>query len=161
MNKLFVSVGLLLALNISHARQMDTNIELIQNAFNAYLEDFIDRDAAQIATHFQFPSLNPIGNPASIFHSLEEITKFWETFPLHNVYAYSTVADMALHRLSSSLYSFVFASPRYDSLSSLLFLLPLSFLFLSFFSFFLPLSFLSLLFFSFLLILPSPPRFTP
>ncbi len=39
MNKFFVGMVLLFASNISHAQQMDTNIELIQNAFNAYLED--------------------------------------------------------------------------------------------------------------------------
>ena len=121
MNKLFVGMVLLFALNISHAQQMDTNIELIQNAFNAYLEDFIDRDADQIATHFQFPSMNQIGNPARIFHSLEEITKFWETFPLQNGYAYSTVDDMAINRLSNSIYSLVFDYSRYDAADELLY----------------------------------------
>ena len=121
MNKLFVGMVLLFALNISHAQQMDTNIELIQNAFNAYLEDFIDRDADQIATHFQFPSMNQIGNPARVFHSLEEITKFWETFPLQNGYAYSTVDDMAINRLSSSIYSLVFDYSRYDAADELLY----------------------------------------
>ena len=121
MNKLFISIALLFVSNISLAQQVDTNIELIQNAFNAYLEDFIDRDADKIATHFQFPSMSQASNPDRIFHSLEEITQFWETFPLQNGYAYSTVDNMAISRLSSSIYSLVFDYSRYDAADQILY----------------------------------------
>ena len=121
MNKLFISIALLFVSNISLAQQVDTNIELIQNAFNAYLEDFIDRDADKIATHFQFPSMSQASKPDSIFYSLEEITQFWETFPLQNGYAYSTVDDMTISRLSSSIYSLVFDYSRYDAADELLY----------------------------------------
>lgn len=119
MKKLIVSLIFTLGCTSSTAQQIDTNIESIRTQYNAYLEDFIARDADQIASHFQFPAMS--GSPARTFNNLEEITSYWSTYPLQNGYAYSTVENIAINRLSYSIYSLVFDYTRYDASDKILF----------------------------------------
>ena len=88
MKNFFVGAILLFSISSSYGEEVDPNIALIQNSFEAYLKDFIARDAVGLATHFQFPSINQLTNPNSVFHTKEEIIKFWESFPLQDGYAY-------------------------------------------------------------------------
>ena len=60
MKKLLTGAILLFSISLSYAEEVDPNIALIQNSFEAYLKDFIARDAAGLATHFQFPSINAL-----------------------------------------------------------------------------------------------------
>ena len=76
MKKLLIAAILLFSISLSYAEEVDPNIALIQNSFEAYLKDFIARDAAGLATHFQFPALIQLTTPDSVFHTKEEITKY-------------------------------------------------------------------------------------
>ena len=58
MKKSLIGAILLFSMSLSHADEIDPNIALIQNSFEEYLKDFITRDAAELATHFQLPSIN-------------------------------------------------------------------------------------------------------
>ena len=69
MKKLLIAAILLFSISLSYAEEVDPNIALIQNSFEAYLKDFIARDAAGLATHFQFPSLIQVTTPDSVFHT--------------------------------------------------------------------------------------------
>ena len=88
MKNFLVGAILLFSISSSYAEEVDPNIALIQNSFEAFLKNFIARDAVGLATHFQFPSINQLTNPSSVFHTKEEFIKFWESFPLQDGYAY-------------------------------------------------------------------------
>ena len=55
MKKFLVGAILLFSISSSYAEEVDPNIALIQNSFEAFLKNFIARDAVGLATHFQFP----------------------------------------------------------------------------------------------------------
>ena len=111
MKQLLTGAILLFSISLSYAEEVDPNIALIQNGFEAYLKDFIARDAAGLATHFQFPSLIQVTTPDSVFHTKEEIIKYWESFPLQDGYAYSTTDSLEIHRLSDPIYCLLYTSP--------------------------------------------------
>ncbi len=121
MKKLLIAAILLFSISLSYAEEVDPNIALIQNSFEAYLKDFIARDAAGLATHFQFPSLIQLTTPDSVFHTKEEITKYWESFPLQDGYAYSTTDRLEIHRLSGLIYYLALDYSRYNDADELLY----------------------------------------
>jgi hypothetical protein len=121
MKQFLIGVILLFSANLSYAQEIDPNIELIQKEFEAYLEDFIARDAVELATHFQFPSINKAAIPNSVFHTKEEITEFWDSFPLQDGYAYSTVDNLEIHRLADPIYYLDLDYSRYNDNDELLY----------------------------------------
>lgn len=121
MKKLLVAAILLFSISLSYAEEADPNIALIQNSFEAYLKDFIARDSAGLATHFQFPSLIQVTTPDSVFHTKEEITKYWESFPLQDGYAYSTTDSLEIYRLSGPIYYLHLDYSRYNDADELLY----------------------------------------
>ncbi len=121
MNKLLIGAILLFSISFSYAEKIDPNISLIQTSFEAYLQDFIARDSIRLATHFQFPSINQLTTPSSVFHTKEEIIKFWESFPLQDGYAYSTTDSLEIHRLSDPIYYLDVDYSRYNDAEELIY----------------------------------------
>ena len=121
MKQILIGAILLLAVSFSYAQEEDPNITLIQNSFEAFLKDFIARDAAGLATHFQFPSVNQITNPASVFHTKEEITKFYASLTLQDGYAYTLTDSLEIHRLSDLIYYLDLDYSRYNDADELLY----------------------------------------
>ena len=121
MRKFLTGAILLFSISLSYAEEVDPNIALIQHSFEAYLKDFIARDATRLATHFQFPSVNQLTTPTSVFHTKEEIIKFWESFPLQDGYAYSTTDSLEIHRLSDPIYYLDLDYSRYNDADELLY----------------------------------------
>ena len=121
MKQLLTGAILLFSISLSYAEEVDPNIALIQNGFEAYLKDFIARDATGRATHFQFPSLIQVTTPDSVFHTKEEITKYWESFPLQDGYAYSTTDSLEIYRLSGPIYYLDLDYSRYNDADELLY----------------------------------------
>ena len=104
MRKFLTGAILFFSNSLSYAEEVDPNIALIQHSFEAYLKDFIARDATRLATHFQFPSVNQLTTPTSVFNTKEEIIKFWESYPLQEGYAYSTTDSQENNRLTDHIY---------------------------------------------------------
>ena len=121
MKQILIGAILLLAVSFSYAQEEDPNITLIQKNFDAFQKDFISRDADALATHFQFPSLMQITTPDSVFHKKKEITEFWDSFPLQDGYAYSTIDNLIIHRLSGPIYYAGFDYSRYTDADELLY----------------------------------------
>ena len=121
MNQTLVGAIFLFSISLSYAEEIDPNIVLIQNSFQAYLKDFIARDATGLATHFQFPSVNQLTKPDSVFHTKEEITEFWASFPLQGGYAYSMTDSLEIHRLSDPIYYLDLDYSRYNDADELLY----------------------------------------
>ena len=121
MKQLLAGAILLFSISVSFAEEEDPNIALIQRSFEAYLQDFIARDATALATHFQFPSINQITTPNSVFLKKEEIITFWESFPLQDGYAYSTTDSLKIQRLSDPIYYLDLDYSRYNDSDELLY----------------------------------------
>ena len=121
MKQFLTGVIVLFSANLYCAQETDPNVALIQEEFEAYLRDFIARDAVSLATHFQFPSINKLVIPNSVFHTKEEIIKFWESFPLQDGYAYSTTDSLEIHRLSDPIYYLDLDYSRYNDADELLY----------------------------------------
>jgi hypothetical protein len=121
MKQFLTGVIVLFSVNLYCAQETDPNVALIQKEFEAYLRDFIARDAVLLATHFQFPSINKLVIPNSVFHTKEEITEFWDSFPLQDGYAYSTVDNLEIHRLADPIYYLDLDYSRYNDADELLY----------------------------------------
>jgi len=121
MKQILIGAIFLFSISLSYAEEIDPNIVLIQNSFDAFQKDFIARDAGALATHFQFPSLMQITTPNSVFHTKEEITEYWDSFPLQDGYAYSTIDNLIIHRLSGPIYYADFDYSRYTDADELLY----------------------------------------
>jgi hypothetical protein len=121
MKQFLIGAILLFSMSLSHADEIDPNIALIQNSFAEYLKDFIARDAAGLATHFQLPSINQLTTPNSVFHTKEELINFWQSFPLQDGYSYSTSDSLKIQRLSGSIYYLDLDYSRYNDSDELLY----------------------------------------
>jgi len=121
MKQFLTGIIVLFSVNLYSAQETDPNIALIQKEFEAYLRDFIARDAVSLATHFQFPSINKLVIPNRVFHTKEEITEFWGSFPLQDGYAYSAVDKLEIHRLADPIYYLDLDYSRYNDADELLY----------------------------------------
>jgi len=121
MKKFLIVAILQLATSLSYAEEVDPNIALIQNSFEAYLKEWIARDATGLDTHFQFPSVNQLTSPSSVFDSKEDIINFWESRTLQDGYAYSATDSLEIHRLSDPIYYLDFDYSSYNDANELLY----------------------------------------
>jgi len=121
MKQLLTGAILLFSISLSYAEEVDPNIALIQNSFEAYLKEWIARDATGLDTHFQFPSVNQLTSPNSVFDSKENIINFWESRTLQDGYAYSATDSLEIHRLSDPIYYLGCDYSRYNDADELLY----------------------------------------
>ena len=121
MKKLIVSAIFWFLFNLSHAQEADPNIALIQKEFDAYLEDFVERDTVSIAKYFQYPSIFKAVTPNIIFNTEKDATDGYDSLPLQEGYAYSTSENLQIAHLAGPIYYLKFDYSRYNDAVELLY----------------------------------------
>lgn len=123
MKKIFAAaLSLLISSSVFSGHHEDLNIKEIKTTYQAYVDDFINKDFEAIANHFQAPMMQRTEEGMIVSDTPADISQRYRNY-MENIqdgYKYSTVNRLDVTRLSSSLYYADADYSRFNSKNELL-----------------------------------------